>query len=144
MIAFYDFDPKFPDYRTVPSWRGFGSSLPCGRETAAQHQVEHTSGFFFTIRVILPSLVCWLLLTKTPRERSLTVRWTHLIRGVRYLSGVKHTIVIQRRKSKKQTNKFQNTIRDGGSTALYSVYTIYIIQTALHCLNSSMYAHIYV
>ena len=104
MIGFIDFDPEFPGYRTVPSWRGFGSSLPCGRETTAQHQVEHTSGFFFTNTFILPSLVCWLLLTKTPRERSLTVRWTHLIRGLRYLSGVKHTIVIQRRTCKK-TNK---------------------------------------
>ena len=41
----------------------------------------------------------------------------------------------------------QNTIRDGGSTALYSantVYTFYTVQTALHCLNSSMYAYIYI
>ena len=49
----------------------------------------------------------------------------------------------------------KNTIRDGGSTALYTafiVYTVYIvypvktvytIQTALHCLNSSIYAYIY-
>ena len=38
----------------------------------------------------------------------------------------------------------QNAIRDGGSTALYSantVYTFYTVQTALHCLNSSMYAY---
>ena len=37
------------------------------------------------------------------------------------------------------------TIRDGGSTTLYSantVYTFYTVQTALHCLNSSMYAYI--
>ena len=35
----------------------------------------------------------------------------------------------------------ENTIRDGGSTALYSantVYTFYTVQTALHCLNSSL------
>ena len=39
------------------------------------------------------------------------------------------------------------TIRDGGSTTLYSantVYTCYPVQTALHCLNSSMYAYIYI
>ena len=49
----------------------------------------------------------------------------------------------------------KNTIRDGGSTALYAaytvdtfdtvdmvytVYTVYTIQTALHCFNSSIYA----
>ena len=44
MIAFNDFDPEFPGFRTVPSWRGFGSSLPCRRETTAQHQMDHTSG----------------------------------------------------------------------------------------------------
>ena len=145
MIAFNDFDPEFPGFRTVPSWRGFGSSLPCRRETTAQHQMDHTSGvclhhhsyfaFFhlerflsayisefwikvcfmsrsfakpaFSRTVILPSLVCWLLLTKTPRERSLTVRWTHLIRGVRYLSGFKPTIVIQRRKCKKANKQIK-------------------------------------
>ena len=43
----------------------------------------------------------------------------------------------------------KKTIRDGGSPALltvYTVYTVYIvntIQTAFHCLNSSMYAYIY-
>ena len=41
-----------------------------------------------------------------------------------------------------------NTIRDGGSTALYTAYTVtllntvYTIQTALHCLNTSMFAYI--
>ena len=35
------------------------------------------------------------------------------------------------------------TVRDGGSTALYTAYTIYAVQTALHCLNSSMNAYIY-
>ena len=50
----------------------------------------------------------------------------------------------------------KNTIRDGGSTALctfgtvYTIYTFYIfdtvdtiytIETALHCLNSGMYAY---
>ena len=44
MIVFNDFDPEFPGFRTVPSWRGFGSSLPCRRETTAQHQMDHTSG----------------------------------------------------------------------------------------------------
>ena len=57
--------------------------------------------------------------------------------------------------------KKENTSRDGGSTALYTiytvytvytvytaytvytVYTVYTIQTALHCLNSSMFAYIY-
>ena len=41
----------------------------------------------------------------------------------------------------------KNTIRDGVSTTLYSantVYTFYTVQTALHCLNSSMYAYIYI
>ena len=40
----------------------------------------------------------------------------------------------------------KNTIRDVGSTALYTAYTIsttYTIQTTLHCLNSSMYAYIH-
>ena len=40
----------------------------------------------------------------------------------------------------------KNTIRDGVSTTLYSantVYTFYTVQTALHCLNSSMYAYIH-
>ena len=37
----------------------------------------------------------------------------------------------------------KNIIRDGGSTALYTVYTVHAVQTALHCLNSSMYAYIY-
>ena len=42
------------------------------------------------------------------------------------------------------------TVQDGGSTALkstvstvntdYIIFTVYTIQTALHCLNSSMYA----
>jgi len=36
------------------------------------------------------------------------------------------------------------TIQDGGSTAQYSVYIVYKIQTAFHCLNSSMYAYIYI
>ena len=45
----------------------------------------------------------------------------------------------------------KNTIRDGGSTALYTVYivftvntvnTVFTVQTALHCLNSSMLAYI--
>ena len=37
------------------------------------------------------------------------------------------------------------TIRDGGSTALYTTYTVdtvYTIQNALHSLNSDMYAYI--
>ena len=29
----------------------------------------------------------------------------------------------------------ENTIRDGGSTGLYTVFTVYTIQTALHCLK---------
>ena len=40
----------------------------------------------------------------------------------------------------------KNTIGDGGTTALctaYTVYSVYIIQTALHCFNTSMHAHIY-
>ena len=37
--------------------------------------------------------------------------------------------------------KQKNTIGDGGSTALYTVCTM---QIALHCLNSSMYAYIYI
>ena len=43
----------------------------------------------------------------------------------------------------------KNTIRDGGSTALYTAYTdqtvynIYTVQTDLHCENSRMYAYIY-
>ena len=46
----------------------------------------------------------------------------------------------------------KNTIRDGGSIAPYTAYavyavkavfTVYLIQTALHCLNRSMYAYIY-
>ena len=43
-------------------------------------------------------------------------------------------------------DNYKNTIRDGGSTALYTAYpvhTVYTIQTALHCLNSSMHACIY-
>ena len=38
----------------------------------------------------------------------------------------------------------KNTIRDGGSTALYTAYTVYTvdtvytIQTALYCLNINM------
>ena len=55
--------------------------------------------------------------------------------------------------------KMKNTIsRDGGSTALKTAYTVdtvnfvdvvdtahvvYIIETALHCLNSSTYTYIY-
>ena len=55
--------------------------------------------------------------------------------------------------------KIKNTIsRDGGSTALKTAYTVdtvnfvdvvdtahvvYIIETALHCLNSSTYTYIY-
>ena len=41
----------------------------------------------------------------------------------------------------------ENTIRDGGSTTLYSantVYTFHTFQTTLHCLNRSMYACIYI
>ena len=34
------------------------------------------------------------------------------------------------------------TSRDGGSTELYTVYTVYTVEIALHCLNSSMYAYI--
>ena len=34
------------------------------------------------------------------------------------------------------------TIRDEGSTALYTAYTVYTAQIALLCLNSSMYAYI--
>ena len=37
----------------------------------------------------------------------------------------------------------KNTIRDGGRTVLHTaciVYTVYAVQTALHCLNSGMYA----
>ena len=43
----------------------------------------------------------------------------------------------------------KNTIRNGDSTALYTVqtvytvYAVYTIETALHCLNSSMHACIY-
>ena len=43
----------------------------------------------------------------------------------------------------------KNTIRDGGSTTLYTAYTVdtvntvYTIQTALHGLNSTIYAYIY-
>ena len=47
----------------------------------------------------------------------------------------------------RQTQKDKKiTIADGGSTALYTAYTVYIvftvctIQTALPCLNSSVYA----
>ena len=29
------------------------------------------------------------------------------------------------------------------SSTAYTVYTVFTIQTALHCLNSCMYAHIY-
>ena len=32
----------------------------------------------------------------------------------------------------------KNTIRDGGNTALYTVYTVDVVETALHCLNSRM------
>ena len=35
----------------------------------------------------------------------------------------------------------KNTTRDGGGTA-YTVYTVFTIQSALHCLNSSVYAYI--
>ena len=38
----------------------------------------------------------------------------------------------------------KDTIRDGGSTALYTVYTVHTVQTALHCLNSSMYMPRYI
>ena len=34
----------------------------------------------------------------------------------------------------------KNTTRDGGGTA-YTVCTVFTIQSALHCLNSSMYAY---
>ena len=46
----------------------------------------------------------------------------------------------------------KNTIRDGGSTALKLVDTVdtidnvetsYTVQTALHCLNISIYVYIY-
>ena len=39
----------------------------------------------------------------------------------------------------------KNTIRDGGSTALYTAYTVftvYAIQTALYCLNCNLYAYV--
>ena len=31
-----------------------------------------------------------------------------------------------------------------GRTVLYTIYTVDIVQTVLHCLNSSMYANIYI
>ena len=31
-----------------------------------------------------------------------------------------------------------------GGTVLYTVYSVNIVQTVLHCLNSSMYANIYI
>ena len=37
------------------------------------------------------------------------------------------------------------TIRVGGRTAAYTVdtvYTVYTIETAFHCLNSSMYVYV--
>ena len=43
-----------------------------------------------------------------------------------------------------QTNIY--TIRDAGSTKLYTTYTldtVYIAYTALHCLDISMFAYIY-
>ena len=39
----------------------------------------------------------------------------------------------------------KNTIRDGGSTALYTsytVYTVYTIQTAVHCMYACIYCYI--
>ena len=48
----------------------------------------------------------------------------------------------------KKVNDTHTIIRDGGSTALYTAYTVtllntvYTIQTALHCLNTSMFAYI--
>ena len=38
---------------------------------------------------------------------------------------------------------YKNTITDGGSTTLYTAYTVYTFQTALHCLNFSMYVYLY-
>ena len=41
-------------------------------------------------------------------------------------------------------HQLKNTIRDGGSTALYTAYTVYTVdnvytvQTALYCLNINM------
>ena len=45
--------------------------------------------------------------------------------------------------SKFRVHRVKNTIRDGGSTALYTVYTIYTIQTASPGIKSSMHAFIY-
>ena len=45
----------------------------------------------------------------------------------------------KKKNSRDNLLKLTNAIRDGSSTTLYTVYTVYIIQTALHCLNSSMY-----
>ena len=77
------------------------------------------------------------------------------------MTGVKK--MLKSRKPLKRTIKWtkiyekENTIRDEGSTVLYAactvdtddtvhmVYTVdtaYTIQTALHCLNISMYAYI--
>ena len=39
----------------------------------------------------------------------------------------------------------KNAIRDGGTCTAYTVdtvYTVYIVQSASHCLDSSMYAYI--
>ena len=39
---------------------------------------------------------------------------------------------------------YKNAIRDGGSTALYTAYTVhavYTVQNALHCLNNCMQLH---
>ena len=39
----------------------------------------------------------------------------------------------------------KNIIRDGSSTALYTIYTVYTVYTVLtdlHCLHRSMYAYI--
>ena len=41
----------------------------------------------------------------------------------------------------------KNAIRDGGTCTAYTVdtvYTVYIVQSASHCLDSSMYAYIYI
>ena len=43
--------------------------------------------------------------------------------------------------AKQKKNK--NIIRDGGSTTQSTIDTVYTIQIALHCLNSSMHASIY-
>ena len=41
-----------------------------------------------------------------------------------------------------QTQIPKNATRDGGRPR-YALFTVYTVQTALHCLNRSMYAYIY-